>query len=151
MSEFIVDLSNVEKTSDRFKMLFSESIPIGREIVRCRDCAKWHHIDTEDGIRYGECGEWKRADSYCVPATNEDGFCAWAKRDEDGRTYEKALITIALQLVRYHYDKDDAGFDETCIELERWCYGRGKVDLAEFAMACRCPETSFVPMGGDCE
>lgn len=52
------------------------------KLVRCRDCSKWHHIDTEDGMRYGECGEWKRADSYCVPATNEDGFCAWAKRKE---------------------------------------------------------------------
>ena len=52
------------------------------EIVRCRDCTKWHHIDTEDGIRYGECDEWKRADSYCVPATNEDGFCAWSARKE---------------------------------------------------------------------
>lgn len=51
---------------------------LNERIVRCRDCAKWHHIDTEDGIRYGECDEWKRADSYCVPATNEDGFCAWA-------------------------------------------------------------------------
>lgn len=67
----------------------------------------------------------------------------------DNRTTEKELITIALQLVRYHYDKDDAGFDESCIELEKWCYGRGKVDLAEFAMACRCPEFSFVPMGGN--
>lgn len=48
------------------------------EIVRCRDCMKWHHIDTLDGVRYGECDEWKRADSYCVPATRENGFCAWA-------------------------------------------------------------------------
>ena len=61
---------------------------------------------------------------------------------------EKALITIALQLVRYHYEKDDARFDESCIELENWCYDRDEVDLAEFAMACRCPEFSFVPMGG---
>lgn len=52
------------------------------EIVRCRDCAKWHHIDTEDGIRYGECDEWRRADSCCVPATNENGFCAWSARKE---------------------------------------------------------------------
>ena len=60
---------------------------------------------------------------------------------------EKALITIALQLVRYHYEKDDARFDESCIELENWCYDRDEVDLAEFAMACRCPACSFVPMG----
>ena len=52
------------------------------KVVRCSDCSKWHHIDTEDGIRYGECDEWKRADSYCVPATNEDGFCAWSARKE---------------------------------------------------------------------
>ena len=50
------------------------------EIVRCRDCVKWHHIDTLDGVRYGECDEWKRADSYCVPATRESGFCAWGER-----------------------------------------------------------------------
>ena len=66
----------------------------------------------------------------------------------DKRTSEKELITIALQLVRYHYDKDDTGFDESCVELEKWCYGRGKIDLAEFALACRCPEFSVVPMGG---
>ena len=50
------------------------------KVVRCRDCAKWHHIDTLDGVRYGECDEWRRADSYCVPATREDGFCYCAKR-----------------------------------------------------------------------
>ena len=53
------------------------------EIVRCRDCMKWHHIDTLDGVRYGECDEWKRADSYCVPATRENGFCAWGERRTD--------------------------------------------------------------------
>ena len=63
-------------------MQLPEYIDINQEIVRCRDCAKWHHIDTEDGIRYGECDEWKRADSYCVSATNEDGFCAWSARKE---------------------------------------------------------------------
>ena len=61
---------------------------------------------------------------------------------------EKALITIALQLVRYHYEKDDARFDESCIELENWCYDHGEIDLAEYALACRRPEFSFVPMGG---
>lgn len=58
---------------------FSNGWQVGYEpIVRCRDCMKWHHIDTLDGVRYGECDEWKRADSYCVPATRENGFCAWA-------------------------------------------------------------------------
>lgn len=52
------------------------------KVVRCRDCVKWHHIDTEDGIRCGECDEWRRADSCCVPATREDGFCAWSARKE---------------------------------------------------------------------
>lgn len=50
------------------------------EIVRCRNYMKWHHIDTLDGVRYGECDEWKRADSYCVPATRESGFCAWGEK-----------------------------------------------------------------------
>ena len=134
MSEFIISTDGVLHEHG--------ALNVRERIVRCCDCSKWHHIDTEDG----ECDEWRRADSYCVPATNEDGFCAWAKRDEGVRTNEKELITIALQLVRYHYDKDDAGFDASCVELERWCYGRGKVDLAEFAMACRCPEFSFIPM-----
>ncbi len=82
MSEYIVDFGNAVK---EYMAFFGERMarfvmgnPIREEIVRCRDCAKWHHIDTEDGVRYGECDEWKRADSYCVPATNEDGFCAWA-------------------------------------------------------------------------
>lgn len=52
---------------------------------------------------------------------------------------EKKLVTIALQLVRYHYEKDDARFNESCIELEEWCYDHNETDLAEFAMACRCP------------
>lgn len=69
----------------------------------------------------------------------------------DNRTTEKELITIALQLVRYHYNKDDERFDESCIELERWCFDHGKEELGEYAMACRCPTFSFVPMGGDTE
>lgn len=60
---------------------------------------------------------------------------------------EKELVTIALQLVRDHYDGDDTRFDESCKELEKWFYDRDEIDLAEFAMACRCPEFSFVPMG----
>ena len=65
------------------------------EIVRCRDCMKWHHIDTLDGVRYGECDEWKRADSYCVPATRESGFCAWAtcKCGEDIETNGRESVT----------------------------------------------------------
>ena len=54
------------------------------KVVRCSDCAKWHYFDDEDGVRYGECDEWKRADSHCMPATREDGYCAWAKRKEGG-------------------------------------------------------------------
>ena len=67
----------------------------GEEIVRCRDCMKWHHIDTLDGVRYGECDEWKRADSYCVPATRENGFCAWAtcKCGEDIETNGRESVT----------------------------------------------------------
>ena len=75
MSEYILDLTAFD----------DETLDDGlrEEIVRCRDCTKWHHIDTEDGVRYGECDEWKRADSSCVPATNEDGFCAWGCRNSE--------------------------------------------------------------------
>lgn len=59
----------------------------------------------------------------------------------------KKLITIALQLVRDHYENDDAMFEASCKELEEWCYDHGETDLAEFAMACRCPACAFVPMG----
>lgn len=52
------------------------------KVVRCRDCAKWHYFDYKDGVRYGGCDEWKRADSYLVPATREDGFCYWGERRE---------------------------------------------------------------------
>ena len=62
---------------------------------------------------------------------------------------EKKLATIALQLVRFHYEKDDARFDESCIELEKWLYDRDEIDLAEFAMAQRCPACAFVPMEVD--
>ncbi len=57
------------------------------KVVRCRDCVKWHEFDYEDGRRYGECDEWKRPDSYCTPATAEDGFCAWGER-RDRETIE---------------------------------------------------------------
>lgn len=59
----------------------------------------------------------------------------------------KKLITIALQLVRFHYEKDNERFNESCIEFEKWCYDHDEIDLAEFAMACRCPAFGFVPMG----
>ena len=59
---------------------------------------------------------------------------------------DKELITIALQLVRYHYDEDDKRFDKSCKELEQWCFDHGKGELGEFAWACRCPELSFIPM-----
>ena len=86
MSEYIVDVTGLE----------SGDYAIAREeIVRCRDCMKWHHIDTLDGVRYGECDEWKRADSYCVPATRESGFCAWAtcKCGEDIETNGRESVT----------------------------------------------------------
>lgn len=57
----------------------------------------------------------------------------------------KKLITIALQLVRDHYCYPEQ-FDESCIELERWCYDHGETDLMEYAMALRCPACAFVPM-----
>jgi len=59
---------------------------------------------------------------------------------------EKELVTIALQLVRDHYDGDDTRFDESCKELEQWCFDHSKEELGEFAWACRCPACNFVPM-----
>ena len=48
------------------------------EIIRCRDCGKWHECDEIDGIVYGLC------DEFSVPgrsaATQSGGFCWWAKR-----------------------------------------------------------------------
>lgn len=64
----------------------------------------------------------------------------------------KKLVTIALQLVRDHYERDDAMFDSSCKELEKWCYDHGEIDLAEYVMVYRCPACAFVPMGeGDAE
>ena len=82
MSEYIIKLPNGGAADECIRLRGYEKSLYGyelhEEIVRCRDCMKWHHIDTLDGVRYGECDEWKRADSYCVPATRENGFCAWA-------------------------------------------------------------------------
>ena len=52
---------------------------------------------------------------------------------------EKKLATIALQLVRFHYEKDDTRFDESCIELEKWLYGRDEIDLAESRWRAAAP------------
>ena len=62
---------------------------------------------------------------------------------------DKKLITIALQLIRFHYEKDDTRFDKSCIELEEWLYDCDEIDLVEFVMACRCPAHTFVPMAGN--
>lgn len=52
-----------------------------KEIVRCKDCAKWSFFDVEDGVRYGECAEFTaKVDSGCGHATRESGFCAWGER-----------------------------------------------------------------------
>lgn len=53
-------------------------------LVRCMECAKWHPCNIKDGLLYGECDKWKRRDSYCVPTTHANGFCAWGERKEDG-------------------------------------------------------------------
>ena len=54
----------------------------GVPVVLCRDCAKWHHMDEIDGVRYGDCDEFMRPDSCFKPATREDGFCAWGVTKE---------------------------------------------------------------------
>ena len=58
----------------------------------------------------------------------------------------KALITIALQLVRDHYEDNESQFAKSCIELEKWCYDNDKPELAEYACAQRCPAVAFIPM-----
>lgn len=73
MTEYIVDLSEVEKTSDRFKMLFTESIPLGREIVRCKDC-RWISKDTK---HYKAC--YRLPD--CEFMVEPDGFCWKGERN----------------------------------------------------------------------
>ena len=78
MSEYIIDLND-----ENANVVFGICDGIHQEIVRCRDCAKWHAFDYKDGKRYGECDEWKRPDSCCTPATAEDGFCAWGERHND--------------------------------------------------------------------
>ena len=78
MSEYIV---NLEGELGLALAVACSGAGFAREkVVRCSDCAKWHEFDYEDGKRYGECDEWKRPDSYCTPATAEDGFCAWGER-----------------------------------------------------------------------
>lgn len=83
MSEYIAKCNEVVGISGK-TLIVPDYIDTSKEIVRCRDCAKWHYFDDEDGVRYGECDEWKRADSHCMPATRENGFCAWGKRKEGG-------------------------------------------------------------------
>ena len=79
MSEYIVDLSKVEKSSYSFKTLFYESIPLGKKIVRCRDCLSWFK---------GYCNKhaYEVANEYddmftegCFPM-DADGFCSLGVR-----------------------------------------------------------------------
>ena len=56
---------------------------IAEQIIHCRNCSKWHHIDTENDVRYGECDEWKRPDSCFLTVTREDGFCYCGKERTD--------------------------------------------------------------------
>ena len=82
-TEFIIDLSEVEKTSDKFKMLFNETIPLGKRIVRCRDC-RYFHDGTSNGRRYAEphclaIGELAYGVLFEV---DEDCFCSWGERKE---------------------------------------------------------------------
>ena len=55
---------------------------IHEEIVRCRDCVHWHHMDEIDGVRYGDCDEFSPKAHYEKHATRESGFCAWGERCE---------------------------------------------------------------------
>ena len=69
-AEFIIDLSEFEKTSDWFKIRFNETIPLGKRIVRCRDCKF--------------CMAYM-AGTYCdymAHSVEPDGFCSWGERKE---------------------------------------------------------------------
>ena len=45
------------------------------EVVRCKDCKWLSHFDDEEVALW--CGVWSNA-------TNEDSFCSWGERREDG-------------------------------------------------------------------
>lgn len=54
-----------------------------QEIVRCRDCTKWHMNDVnEDGSMRGSCDEWTHLDGF-THATRDDGFCAWGELGDE--------------------------------------------------------------------
>jgi len=71
-----------EERDERCGLLIHRETISDEEIVRCRDCRKWHFFDIEDGVRYGRCDEWSRVDSYYSNSTLEDGFCFWGERKE---------------------------------------------------------------------
>ena len=52
----------------------------GIPVVRCKDCAKWHMNDYEDGKERGTCDEWTHLDGFSH-VTPEDGFCAWGEAE----------------------------------------------------------------------
>ena len=77
MSEYIVDLTDVEKRQFTWSIeTLCNSVPVRGEIVRCRDCYFADEIESGYWCDRFECGK--------EPVT-PGGFCAWAvKRKEDG-------------------------------------------------------------------
>ena len=74
MREYIVDFG--DKSSAFVGLAMAEAVSHGAniqcEVVRCRECKKWHYFDN-DGERFGDCDEFKSV-------TRESGFCAWGER-----------------------------------------------------------------------
>lgn len=76
MSEHIIEIPDYTSPFDPV----ARAVSLGEEIVRCRDCIKWHMCDVnEDGSTRGSCDEWTHLDGF-THTTRENGFCAWGER-----------------------------------------------------------------------
>ena len=91
MAEYIIDLSGVvtkslSELSDSERLSWLCGIPIGEEIVRCRDCRhftpnKEHWLEPPEvpfpiiGATCDTCDFWAGG---CK--VEPDGFCAWGER-----------------------------------------------------------------------
>ena len=72
MSEYIVDLTDVEKRKFSWSMeTLYEQVPVREEIVRCRDC-QWFTQIASGGV----CVR----NGYFSISTADDGFCSKADR-----------------------------------------------------------------------
>ena len=76
MSEYIVDLTDVEKRKFSWSMeTLYEQVPVREEIVRCRDCK--HLMSNNRCNLQDDYNEFHWLD------VEPDGFCAWGERKVD--------------------------------------------------------------------